>query len=53
MKTQTLSKRDFPFAPYPNAATRRELMHKMVDHLLIIACSAGIASALMLLAVIA
>lgn len=53
MKTQTLSKRDFPFAPYPNAATRRELMHKIVDHLLIIACSASIASALLLLAVVA
>lgn len=49
MKTIAANKMDYPFAPYPNAATRRELIHKFLDHLLIIASSAGIAAALLLL----
>lgn len=53
MKTYTLNKMDFPLAPYPNAATRREIAHKIVDNLLIIASSAGIAAVILLLAVLA
>lgn len=49
MKTATVNKMEFPLAPYPNAATRREVMHKIIDHLLVIACSAGIAAAILLL----
>lgn len=49
MKTAAINKMDYPFAPYPNASTRRELIHKIIDHLLIIASCAGIASALLLL----
>lgn len=53
MKTTTLNALDFPLAPYPNAATRREVMHKIVDHLLIIACSAGIAAVILFLVALA
>lgn len=49
MKTAVLNKIDFPLAPYPNAATTREILHKMVDHLLIIASCAGIAAVILLL----
>lgn len=49
MKTAVLNKLDFPLAPYPNAATTREILHKMVDHLLIIASCAGIAAVILLL----
>ena len=49
MKTAVINKMDYPLAPYPNAATRREILHKLVDHLLIIASSAGIAAAILLL----
>jgi len=48
MKTAVLNKMDYPLAPYPNAATRREILHKVVDHLLLIASCAGIAAALLL-----
>ena len=55
MKTASvkLNKLDFPLAPYPNAATRREILHKIVDHLLIIASCAGIAAAVLLLVALA
>ena len=49
MKTAVINKMELPFAPYPNAATRREILHKIVDHLLIVASCAGVASALLLL----
>lgn len=48
-----LNKKEFPLAPYPNAATRRELLHKVVDHLLIIASCAGIAAVILLLVAMA
>lgn len=50
MKTALLKKMDYPLAPYPNAATCREVLHKIVDHLLMIACCAGIAAAILLFA---
>lgn len=53
MKTLIIKKLDYPFAPYPNAASLREIMHKAVDRLLIIASCAGIASVILLLFAIA
>lgn len=53
MKSYTINKMEFPLAPYPNAATRREVAHKIVDNLLIMACSAGVAAVILLLAVLA
>ncbi len=53
MKTAVLNKMDFPLAPYPNAATKREVLHKIVDHLLIIASCAGIAAVILLLVTLA
>lgn len=49
MKTITFNKIDYPLAKYPNAATGREVMHKILDKLLILASCAGIASAILLL----
>ena len=49
MKTVAINKMDYPLAPFPNAATRRELIHKVLDHLLLVASCAGIAAALLLL----
>lgn len=53
MKTLTINKLDYPILPYPNAATGREILHKVLDHLLIIASCAGIASAILLMFAIA
>lgn len=47
MKTITLRPTDFanrPHAPYPNAATYREVMHKALDLLLVAAIGAGTAA---------
>ena len=49
MKAFILDKLDYPVAPYPNAATLREILHKIVNHLLIIASCAGIASVILLM----
>ena len=35
---------DSPAVACPNAATRRQLLHKLIDHLLIIAICAGVAA---------
>jgi len=35
---------DRPAVPHPGAATRRQLLTKMIDHLLIIAICAGVAA---------
>ncbi|MBQ6831070.1 MAG: hypothetical protein IJO28_00395 [Oscillospiraceae bacterium] len=48
-----VTKMDYPLAPYPNAATRRELLHKLLDHLLIIASCAGVAAVILLLVALA
>ena len=53
MKTAVINKMDYPLLPYPNAATRREILHKIVNHLLIIASCAGLAAAFMLLVAMA
>lgn len=52
-KTNTLNKREFPLFPYPNAASRREIAHKIVDSLLIFACCAAMAAAFLLMVAIA
>ena len=49
MKTVVCKSTCRPAFPYPNAATRRELIHKVLDHLLLVASCAGIAAALLLL----
>ena len=35
---------DRPAAPCPNAATRRQVLTKLIDHLLILAICAGVAA---------
>ena len=35
---------DCPVVPRPNAATRRQLLSKLINHLLIIAICAGVAA---------
>ena len=49
MKAMIINRIDYPLLPYPNAATGREVLHKILDHLLIIASCAGIASAILLM----
>lgn len=55
MKTATLRKHDvntLPELPYPNAASRRELLHKLLDLLLVGAMGAGAAAILLLVMVL-
>jgi hypothetical protein len=52
MKTTALYRTDYanrPNLPYPNAATRRELMHKFMDLLLMAALGVGAAAILLFL----
>ena len=44
MKNTTYKKRflDQPYVPYPNAATRRQLLDKFVETLLVIATGAAL-----------
>ena len=53
MKTAAINKMDYPLAPYPNAATRREVIHKILDHLLIVASCAGVSAVILLLITLA
>ena len=41
-----------PKVPYPNAATRRQLLQRLMDTALVIACGIGIAATFLLLAVV-
>lgn len=55
MKTATAHRYAFttnPRIPYPNAASRKELVHKFLDLLLIGAIGAGLAASLLFLLVI-
>lgn len=52
-KNAALNRREFPLFPYPNAATAREIAHKIVDHLLIFACCVAMAAAFLLMIAIA
>jgi len=50
MKTATIHRRDLnslPNLPYPNAATRKELIHKFLDLALMAAIGAGFAAVLL------
>lgn len=50
MKTTTMNRTDLRSnaqLPYPNAATRRELVHKFVDLLLVAAIGGGAAAILL------
>lgn len=40
--------RPMPQIPYPNAATRREILQKMLDAVLVAACGMGIAAMVLL-----
>lgn len=55
MKTATIRKTSanaLPNLPYPNAASRQELLHKVLDLLLVGAMGAGAAAVLLLLMVL-
>jgi len=52
MKTALCNPRSIDRIPYPNAATRRELLHKALDIALLAASGAGIAVTLALLAIL-
>jgi len=52
MKTTTVYRTDFmsrPSFPYPNAATRKEMLHKFLDLLLVGAIGAGLAACFLLI----
>lgn len=51
MKTATAYYSACRTAAYPNAATRRQVLQKLVDHLLLGACGVGI-TAMVLLALV-
>lgn len=44
--------RPIPQLPYPNAATRREVFHKLLDTALVAASGMGIAAILLLFSVL-
>lgn len=48
MKTAVCKSAYRPAIPYPNAATRREVFHKVLDTLLVAASGMGIAAILLL-----
>ena len=50
MKTVTMNRLDY--IPYPNAATRRQQLHKFLDKCLVAASAVGIVAMLMFLAVL-
>lgn len=54
MKTAAVKRRSFnmPVIPYPNAATRQEMLHKFLDLLLVAAIGAGLAASLIFLVVL-
>lgn len=47
MKTVTMDRRNY--IPYPNAATRRQQLHKFLDKCLVVASAVGIVTILMFL----
>ena len=50
MKTNILNfKATHYYIPYPNAASRREILHKIVDFCLVVACSAAIGASILFL----
>ena len=56
MKSVTMKQaqiRRVPVIPYPNAATRQELLHKFLDLILVCAIGAGLAASLLLILALA
>lgn len=56
MKTAILCANRFmnrPHVDLPNAATRRQVLHKYIDHILLCACGVGIAVTILFLASLA
>lgn len=56
MKTAVIYANRFmnqPYIPLPNAATRRQVLHKLLDGLLVGACCVGLVTALLFLFVLA
>jgi len=51
MKTAIIY-RSTKVVPYPNAATRRQILNKILDYVLVGACGMGIAAMLLLLLII-
>lgn len=51
MKTAAMKQTNkaMPIIPYPNAATRQEIFHKILDMLLVAAIGAGLAASLIFL----
>lgn len=52
MKAMSLKRRIYTFyntAPYPNAATRRQILHKLLDTLIMGAAGAGLGALLLLM----
>ena len=52
MKTIACKVRAIDRIPYPNAATRREVLHKLLDTALLTACGIGIGAMIALMLVI-
>ena len=52
MKTAICKSNYCPTVPYPNAATRREVLHKVLDTLLVAVSGMGIGAMLLLLMVL-
>ena len=55
MKSAVMKRANFntmPAFPYPNAATKQELLHKFLDRLLVSAIGAGLAASLIFLIVL-
>lgn len=52
MKTATVTYRPKVQVPYPNAAAKGQLLHKVLDILLITASGMGIAAMLMFIAIL-
>ncbi len=52
MKTVTAYRHPLDRIPYPNAATGREVLHKLLDTVLVAASGVGIAAIIMLVAVL-
>ena len=50
MKTVAMDRRDY--IPYPNAATRRQQLHKFLDKCLVVASAIGIVTILMFMIVL-
>ena len=55
MKTAAMKRTNYnmPVIPYPNAATKQEILHKTLDLLLVAAIGAGMAACLIFLIALA